>query len=585
MRIHKRFAEFCRDLRIESKDEGLVRLKFFGGQKYIVSALEQAIEEEKRRIWVLKCRQMGASTIFLGLDLYWLMQFPGIQGALITNDDGNRDFFRSTLNNYYESLPIEKQIKMLINNRNQLVFKNRSRASYLVASERASGNLGVGKGLNYLHATEVSRWGGDVDIDSLTSAFSNKHPQRLFIMESTARGFNKFRNLYFDAKKSIKSKAVFVTWWHSPEIYSCEADTMEYKVYGQTPPSGDERIWIRDVKLLYGHDITKEQLAWWRCTLMEDHLGRINAMMEDHPPTEDLAFQFTGTNYFTATNLTLAMKAAEREVYEPFKYAFGYKFEDTELVDCDPRVAQLKIWERPKTGAYYVLGADPAYGSSDNADRFCASVFRCYADRMVQVAEFCTSELNTKQFAWVLFHLAGYYKQCAINLEINGPGEAVLNEMDNMRSYGYLTGEGSGKLQEVIGCISYYVFRRPDTFGGFSAFHWRTSPYSTKPRMMEYLRAGVEMHQIIIKSVEAIDEMKYIEQDGAAIAAAGSSKDDRVIGAALAAVVWIENVQPRLRSIGYKFREDMDDPKDDGDQKGSFVGNLVRSTLSGGMRR
>ena len=47
------------------------------------------------------------------------------------------------------------------------------------------------------------------------------------------------------------------------------------------------------------------------------------------------------------------------------------------------------------------VGADPAYGSSDWADRFCIQVYRCYADGLDRVAEFATSELNTYQFAWV----------------------------------------------------------------------------------------------------------------------------------------------------------------------------------------
>jgi hypothetical protein len=74
------------------------------------------------------------------------------------------------------------------------------------------------------------------------------------------------------------------------------------------------------------------------------------------------------------------------------------------------RLATLKIWEEPIDTAYYVIGADPAYGSSDWADRFCIQIFRCYADGLDQVAEFATSELNTYQFAWVIAHLAGAYK-------------------------------------------------------------------------------------------------------------------------------------------------------------------------------
>ena len=47
-------------------------------------------------------------------------------------------------------------------------------------------------------------------------------------------------------------------------------------------------------------------------------------------------------------------------------------------------------------------------------------------------------------------------------------------------------------------------------------------------------------------SEECIDEMKGIVRDGGTIAAAGRSKDDRVIASALAAAAYAEQLQPRL---------------------------------------
>jgi hypothetical protein len=106
------------------------------------------------------------------------------------------------------------------------------------------------------------------------------------------------------------------------------------------------------------------------------------------------------------------------------------------VVDADEDFSTLKVWEMPKTDAFYVIGADPAYGSSEWKDQFCAQVFRCYADGMEQVAEFCSTDCTTSTFAWVMLHLAGSYNtgindsgqgtpNVMMNLEINGPGMAL----------------------------------------------------------------------------------------------------------------------------------------------------------------
>jgi hypothetical protein len=64
--------------------------------------------------------------------------------------------------------------------------------------------------------------------------------------------------------------------------------------------------------------------------------------------------------------------------------------------------------------------------------------------------------------------------------------------------------------------------------------------------MLNYLKDYFERGMLNIYSEECIDEMKGIVRDGGTIAAAGRSKDDRVIAAALAAAAYAEQVQPRL---------------------------------------
>lgn len=231
-----------------------------------------------------------------------------------------------------------------------------------------------------------------------------------------------------------------------------------------------------------------------------------------------------------------------------YRYAFGQFFQDTEVLKSTERLATLKVWEEPVKNGYYVIGADPAYGSSDWADRFCIQVFRCYADGLDQVAEFATSELNTYQFAWVIAHLAGAYTGSILNLEINGPGQAVYNELANLKR---LAAANSNPLiqrglMDVLGSMQNYIWRRNDSLSGPSnSKGWMTTA-STKERMLTYMKDFFERKMMGVYSLDLLDEMKTIVRDGGSIQAPGRSKDDRVIAAALATVAYAEQLQPRL---------------------------------------
>jgi hypothetical protein len=166
---------------------------------------------------------------------------------------------------------------------------------------------------------------------------------------------------------------------------------------------------------------------------------------------------------------------------------------------------------------------------------------------MEQVAEFATSEMNTYQFAWTIAHLAGAYKNSTLNLEVNGPGQAVINELRNLkRQAAVLEGRMGYDLMNVLGSMSNYIWRRNDTMGGISnSIGWVTTS-ATKERMLSYMKDYFERGMMAIYSIDAIEEMKTIIRDGASIEASGRNKDDRVMAAALATAAFAEQLQPRL---------------------------------------
>jgi len=548
--------------------------KLLGTQTYVMEEIQKGLNDDVHFFVILKGRQLGITTISLALDLYWQFTHPGWQGTLVADTEENRDMFRSTLGMYIDGLPKEYKIPLVAHNRNQMVLKNRSRIFYQIAGNKS--RLGQGKAITYLHGTETASWGNEEGLASLIASLAEKNPERLYMFESTAQGFNMFHDMYKTAKKARTQRAIFCGWWRN-EYYSLGPETKEYKVYWDGKLKPEEKEWVKDIKKLYGVEINSRQMAWWRWKMYEG-IKDETLMYQEFPPTEDYAFVMTGTSFFSNSRCTDAAKIAKGKDYECFRYAFGQLFQDTECIPSTDRLATLRIWQQPVDTAFYVIGADPAYGSSDWADRFCIQVFRVYADGLDQVAEFATSELNTYQFAWVIAHLAGAYKNSTLNLEVNGPGQAVINELRNLKRLASAMEGGTGRgLMDVLGSMSNYIWRRLDSMGGLSNSIGFVTTSSSKERMLSYMKDYFERGMMGIFSMDTLEEMKGIVRENGFIGAPGRGKDDRVIASALATIAWAEQVQPRL--IAQRLTRMMSTKQDEYTPEQIAVGKNVSNYL------
>jgi hypothetical protein len=579
----KQFYAFCSQLKIETKEQGLRRMDtLLGTQTYVMDEMAKGLDEDVHFFVILKGRQLGITTISLALDLYWHFVHSGLQGTLTTDTEENRDMFRSTLSMYMEGLPKEFRIPLVAHNRNQLSLKNRSRLFYQVAGLRAKGSLGRGKAITYLHGTETSSWGDEEGLASLLASLAETNPDRLYIFESTARGFNMFHDMYVTAKRARTQRAIFCGWWRN-QFYSVSADDPIYKTYWDGKLSPEEKEWTRDIKKLYQVEINSRQMAWWRWKMYEG-IKDDQLMYQEFPPTEDYAFIMTGTSFFSTSRCTDAMKIAKKLNCDYYRYSMGANFQDTQCIKSTERLATLTVWEEPVDDGWYVIGADPAYGSSDWKDRFCIQVFRAYADGLEQVCEFATSELNTFQFAWVIAHLAGAYKNSTLNLEVNGPGQAVINEIQNLKRQAVAMGGGMGRdLMDVLAHMRNYMWRRNDNMSGVSnSIHWMTTS-QTKERMMAYMKDYFERGMMAVYSTELLEEMKTIIRDGGTIEASGRNKDDRVIASALACAAYAEQVQPQL--IMRRLTRDAARAKDKQEGKDSAIVQTGQRSVSNYLQR
>lgn len=545
------FWEFCASLQIDTKEFGPIRLtqdRITGTQRYFIEQVADGLKNGIHTFVVLKGRQVMITTITLALDLYWLFKYSGMSGSLVTHDEPTRDMIKATLSMYIDSLPKKFKVPIESHNRTQMIAKNRSRFNYQVAGTRKNSGLGRGKGLTFLHATEVAFWGDEEGIASLEASLAETHPNRFYVWETTAHGYNHFHDTWETAKHSSVQKAIFIGWWRN-ELYRCKKGSQIHTVYWDGKMYPEEKKWVREVKKLYDFDIDDEQIAWWRYK-MNEVIKDDQLMYQEFPPTEDYAFVLSGSQFFNSTRLNDEQKKAKQLSNHTFRFALNDNFTDTEFLECGEKLASTRIWEFPKPNAFYVLGADPAYGSSEWADRFCISIWRCYADGLDQVAEFNTPDCSPYQFAWILMYLAGAYKNVMVNLEINGPGQAVWLEMQSMkRQASMITDDSWRGVLQVLMNMENYLYKRVDSFGAPSAYHWKTS-YDSKERMLNYYKDCFERGTSVVASTGLLDEMKNVIRDDGSIGAPGRGKDDRVIAAALAHVAWCDFIRARMIASG-----------------------------------
>lgn len=556
------FREYIGSLTIDSKETGVGPLRPYRSQLLYLQQIAKGLDEGCHSFTILKARQLGISTIQMPINTFWASLYPGTKGTIVVDEEGNREQFRQIIERTMASLPRGKRISIKKHNRETLEFENGSTLRYLVAGTRKKGALGVGGGYGFVHATECSRYGDPEAWASFKAALAEQNPNRLFIYESTARGFNLFRDMWLDAIDAPDQRAIFIGWW-AKETYRLKKGSQVYNHHWDGTLTEEEQEKVAEVKRLYGVEIDDEQVAWYRYTTKR--LGASGEYIsQEHPWTADEAFLASGRFFFPNKLLTFAMgraawsgKDSPGIPYKAYRYHLGTTFEQTKLESIQDfrrrNLVTLRVFEEPNPRGVYAIGADPAYGdaieNNQQRDRFAIQVLRCYADKVVQVAEFAAEDLAPHQFAWVLAHLAGAYRNTKVCLEINGPGVAVhlaLNHLkEQVMNFTQEQKQARPELEKVFESWSWYLYRRIDSLAGGYMLHFK-SDTQKKSDLMLRMKDAFMLSQLEINSVPLLEEMQDVVTKDGWIGAEGRGKDDRCLAYALAYRCYDEMIRKQM---------------------------------------
>lgn len=561
------FYTFLDNANVNSKDDGFICLgeHLYEGQKRLFTAIFDGLEADIHKFFILKSRQLGITTAIRALSIFYIGVHKGLKGALVFDTASNREEARAELITMIKDIPAKIKFPKIkgtgegnregvtLVNDSKILFKNAG-----VKKSKSSGTLGRSVGLSMAHLSELCSYDNDDGLESFEQSLSEENPDRLYIYESTARGFNSWHAMWGEARKDPHCCCIFLGWW-SKDNQRIAQDHPDFNLYGTIVPSEKELAKIKLVKEQYGVEITPEQLAWIRRKMdptstrdgdadpsFEGSVTRI----QEQPWTEDEAFQQTGAVFFAPEDLTEVSNKHVSPKYNAYMFGRGVEFFDFRVYKAaNQRSTELKVWEEPDPDGVYVLGADPAFGENENNDRSSIQVLRCYADGVDQVAEYASAMTNTRQFAWVIASLLGWYgaAQAEIRyiLELNGPGSAVFNELRSLRHQidsGYHAArlEEQG-LRDVFRNVKTYIYSRSDSMGAGFNYHFRTT-MNLKVTILERLRDFVSNGKFHIRSMDLVDEMRSIAREGDSISSPGNMKDDRVLAAALATHCWDDRV-------------------------------------------
>lgn len=562
------FAKFLKCVFIDSKEKGggyCLADGLYDAQLRLLDGIFDGLSHDIHDFKVLKSRQLGISTISEALFVFYLGITPGIQAACVFDTAGHLKSARMRIKNLINRLPASLKFpKIVEDSRELLVLSNGSVVNWMAAGVReteSSGGMGRSSGINVVWASEVSSWRNEEGLVSFIETLSETFPDRLYIWESTARGYNHWRDMWLDAKKDdLNQKPIFIGWWAHPGHIIAYTDR-RYERYGAKEPDAAERVTIEKVRVEYSHEITPEQLAWRRWKMdptrkAEDGEKKgAQFKIQEQPSVEEECFTQAGSSFFDHVALnqhSIRMTTFPRS--KNYRYMFGTEFPQTQITQAIYwRDVELRVWDEPEQGVSYIVSADPAFGRNPDNDRSACQVLACYADCVEQVAEYASATTNTTQFAWVIASLAAWYKNVSVIIEIDGPGEAVWKEYEGLprlvrSSYMRQLAEERG-LVDVFNNVRNYIFQRPDAMTG-RGNNWQWKTGNRKEAIMEKLRSFVTTGQMIIKSSETIEEMRTIARNGASIEAPSHKHDDRTMGLAIGLRGWEDELKNNLIARG-----------------------------------
>lgn len=577
-------ADFLTHFEIDSKEEGRVPLKPWGTQRYALDQISDGMDQGIRFFIIGKGRQYGITTILIPVDVLWALLNPGIEGAIIGHKQDVLEVCRAQINDIQTRLPDSHRARMKINNKDRIEWQfsdgSISTIQLLVAgtSERKT-DLGKGHGLSFIHGTEVGEWGSEVAFNSLVASLAQKNPRRLYMFESTGEGSNNlFARLWRKSLDDPERKCIFVPWW-THDLYELDKRTKLYTHYMANPAPSDDEIEIIKAAEAWGHRLSDGQIGWYRAT--GNRMTTMEEVRKNYPSVPEDMFQLGGAAFIPAKPLRLAAAAARAMQFDAYQVNAADHAADMKIIplgraedseDGHALGANLRVWEPPKPRGVYCVGVQPA-----EVDGKCRaiSVIRCFADKVEQVAEFASETTEMYPLACVLAYLAGWYRNCWVNIDLDDGGRTMFREIQNLRNQVQL---GQIGQENFFGAMIFYLYNRIDNVsGGSRTWNWEWNSHTEGDAFSDF-KGSFLAGRCIIHSVPLTEEMGTLVQEDNFVEGDDGSADSRARAICIALRTYVDHVRLSMQSAGKTMENEH--KADIGSAPATFLENIVDTFIS-----
>ena len=503
-------------LKIRTKEGTIVPFKMNKAQIRLMQLVDDLEKAGKPvRILVLKARQMGFSTLTEGIIYKKTATRRFVNSFIIAHkDDATTNLFNMS-KLYHDENPMRPMLKT--SNAKELLFENPTRNQ--AEKERnpglkskikcaTAGGKGVGRSetIQNLHASEFAFWPGDKKktLIGLMQAVPAL-PGTMVVIESTANGFDYFKELCDMAAAGIGDFILFFAAWF-------EMDEYRMAWNGETLTPEEEEL-----KEAFGLD--NEQIMWRRWCIQNNCGGDVDLFHQEYPSTPEEAFLATGTGVFDNKAIILRLQMLEKEP-APRRGRFTYTetredLDKISLADVsfmeDPR-GEIAIFLEPEEGVPYVIGGDTA---GEGSDYFTCQVLNNITGE--QVARLWWQRCDEDDYAKQMACLGKYYNNALLAPEANFSTHPI-------------------RVLEYLGYTNMYEREVMDTNTGSlrKSYGFRTDGLS-RPVLVAELVEYAKYHLDLIHDADTLREMlTFIRNDKGRADAEQGEHDDLVLGLGIA---------------------------------------------------
>lgn len=551
---------------ITNKERGEQLFSLWPSQELIYDKLlEQREKGKSQKLYIIKARQLGASTLIEGLIAWRSIFFLNINALVISYDKDHAKYLFDIMATIYDKLPW--WLKPRYSSRtfeSGLIFDNPSDelrrvdpgTQSRVQVKGANAVTGVGQGyrLSAVHASEASDWeeykAREIIEEDLVHALAES-VETFAIIETTPKGANTYTHKLWKRCVALMDKADWIpvylpfffdkmhilmptpdqhfdehmvnmrkrimTEWLRCSSAECESFKERYQGLMDMSETTCPRCTVGTLRPFV---LSDAQMAWMqnkRNNAGDDEDSQ-KKLAQEQSSTAEEAFQVSGYQVFGK----LAQEFANVTVKHPQVVGFFDKDGMVHAVHPDPKFnghcinegceedhrfefCPLRIWEFPDPKSRYYIGADVAEGLG--ADYSVAVVIKLNTGSgpgpTYQAAIYRSNTIGPQDFAEEMNRLGRLYNTCPISVEVN--------KFDTAQTW----------LRINCQYPELYRWKHMDSTNVLSnKWGWFTNQIS-RPRLWHNFRRFLEFKLFWVRSSVTAEEMKNFVKD---------DFDDRMVG-------------------------------------------------------